>query len=87
MNPPDRAAEDELRAILTEASALQPRFDTLAMHWESAVKSLDHTAEPLTLQQDLAGVLATICSDDKKLIHGMKDAVMTVCSERGPDSV
>lgn len=36
---------------------------------------------------ELAGVLATICSDDKKLIHGMKDAVMTVCSERGSDSV
>jgi hypothetical protein len=29
----------------------------------------------------LAGVLATICRADKKLIHGMSDAVMTVCAE------
>lgn len=35
----------------------------------------------------LAGVLATICSDEKKLIHGMTDAVMTVCSEGSSDSV
>ena len=32
-------------------------------------------------EPELAGVLATICPDDKKLIHGMKDAVMTVCAE------
>ncbi len=36
---------------------------------------------------ELAGVLATVCSDEKKLIHGMKDAVMTVCSEGGDGSV
>ncbi len=30
----------------------------------------------------LAGLLATICPDDKKLIHGMADAVMTVGSLR-----
>lgn len=28
----------------------------------------------------LAGVLATICPDNKKLIHGMSEAVMTVCA-------
>jgi hypothetical protein len=38
-------------------------------------------------QVRLAGVLATVCSDEKKLIHGMKDAVMTVCSEGGDSSV
>jgi hypothetical protein len=29
---------------------------------------------------DLAGILATICPADKKVIHGMKDAVMVPCS-------
>lgn len=38
-------------------------------------------------QVELAGVLATVCSDEKKLIHGMKDAVMTVCSEGGDSGV
>ncbi|MCC6485226.1 MAG: hypothetical protein IT209_10305 [Armatimonadetes bacterium] len=28
----------------------------------------------------LAGVLATVCPDNKKLIHGMSEAVMTVCA-------
>jgi len=28
----------------------------------------------------LAGVLATICPKDKKIIHGMKDAVMVPCA-------
>jgi len=31
-------------------------------------------------QAELAGVLATICPKDKKLIHGMKDAVMVPCA-------
>jgi len=29
---------------------------------------------------ELAGILATICSVDKKIIHGMKDAVMVPCT-------
>ncbi|MCA9479151.1 MAG: hypothetical protein KC545_02185, partial [Nitrospira sp.] len=29
---------------------------------------------------ELAGVLATICPKDKKIIHGMKDAVMVPCA-------
>src|SRR5205814_4651060 len=34
----------------------------------------------------LGGVLATICPADKKLIHGMKDAILAPCSidERRP---
>ena len=28
----------------------------------------------------LAGILATVCSLDKKVIHGMKDAIMTPCA-------
>jgi hypothetical protein len=28
----------------------------------------------------LAGILATVCSPDKKLIHGMKDAIMIPCA-------
>lgn len=35
----------------------------------------------------LAGVLATVCPADKKLIHGMTDAVMTVCAEGSTDDV
>ena len=31
-------------------------------------------------QAELAGVLATICPKDKKIIHGMKDAVMVPCT-------
>ena len=29
---------------------------------------------------ELAGILATICPADKKVIHGMKDAVMAPCA-------
>jgi hypothetical protein len=29
---------------------------------------------------ELAGILATICSADKKIIHGMKDAIMVPCA-------
>jgi hypothetical protein len=29
---------------------------------------------------ELAGILATVCPADKKVIHGMKDAVMVPCS-------
>ena len=29
---------------------------------------------------ELAGILATICPADKKVIHGMKDAVMVPCA-------
>jgi hypothetical protein len=28
---------------------------------------------------ELAGILATVCSADKKVIHGMKDAIMVPC--------
>ncbi len=31
-------------------------------------------------QIELAGILATICPSDKKVIHGMKDAVMVPCT-------
>jgi hypothetical protein len=31
-------------------------------------------------QAELGGVLATICPKDKKIIHGMRDAVMAPCS-------
>ena len=30
-------------------------------------------------QAELGGVLATICPKDKKIIHGMQEAVMTPC--------
>jgi hypothetical protein len=30
-------------------------------------------------QAELGGVLATICPKDKKIIHGMRDAVMIPC--------
>ena len=29
---------------------------------------------------ELAGILATVCAPDKKLIHGMKDAIMAPCA-------
>jgi hypothetical protein len=29
---------------------------------------------------ELAGILATVCPADKKIIHGMKDAVMVPCA-------
>ena len=32
---------------------------------------------------ELAGILATVCPADKKVIHGMKDAVMVPCSVEG----
>ncbi len=31
-------------------------------------------------QARLGGVLATVCPKDKKIIHGMRDAVMAPCS-------
>lgn len=30
---------------------------------------------------ELGGVLATVCSSDKKIIHGMEDAIMAPCAE------
>jgi hypothetical protein len=33
---------------------------------------------------ELAGILATICPADKKVIHGMKDAIMVPCAAAGP---
>lgn len=35
---------------------------------------------------ELAGILATICPADKKVIHGMKDAVMVPCAVAGSAS-
>ena len=32
----------------------------------------------------LGGVLATICPADKKIIHGMKDAILAPCSVANP---
>ncbi|MDH4186434.1 MAG: hypothetical protein OEV08_05510, partial [Nitrospira sp.] len=29
---------------------------------------------------ELAGILATVCSSEKKIIHGMKDAIMAPCA-------
>ena len=29
---------------------------------------------------ELGGVLATICPADKKIVHGMKDAILAPCS-------
>lgn len=34
---------------------------------------------------ELAGILATICPADKKVIHGMKDAVMVPCTVAGEE--
>lgn len=31
-------------------------------------------------QAELAGILATVCPSDKKVIHGMKDAIMVPCA-------
>lgn len=31
-------------------------------------------------QAELAGILATVCSAEKKIIHGMKDAIMVPCA-------
>ncbi len=37
-------------------------------------------------QAELAGILATVCSSDKKVIHGMKDAIMAPCATAGSAS-
>jgi len=29
---------------------------------------------------ELAGILATICPADKKILHGMKDAILVPCA-------
>ena len=34
-------------------------------------------------QAELGGVLATICPKDKKIIHGMREAVMAPCTISG----
>ncbi|HEU5407086.1 MAG TPA: hypothetical protein VFU48_04930, partial [Nitrospira sp.] len=31
---------------------------------------------------ELTGILATICPADKKILHGMKDAIMVPCALR-----
>jgi hypothetical protein len=30
---------------------------------------------------ELGGILATVCSSEKKIIHGMEDAIMAPCAE------
>jgi hypothetical protein len=35
----------------------------------------------------LAGILATLCSADKKIIHGMRDAIMVPCAVRSNEMV
>ena len=35
---------------------------------------------------ELGGILATVCSAEKKIIHGMEDAIMAPCSEVGADT-
>jgi len=39
------------------------------------------TGENDSARAQLGGVLATICPADKKIIHGMKDAILAPCSE------
>lgn len=36
---------------------------------------------------ELAGILATLCSADKKIIHGMRDAIMVPCAVRQDEPV
>jgi hypothetical protein len=36
-------------------------------------------------QAELGGVLATTCPKDKKIIHGMRDAVMTPCGVKSDE--
>jgi hypothetical protein len=38
------------------------------------------TGENDAARAQLGGVLATICPADKKIIHGMKDAILAPCS-------
>ena len=35
-----------------------------------------------TEETQLGGVLATVCPADKKILHGMKDAMMLPCIEK-----
>lgn len=35
---------------------------------------------------ELGGILATVCSSEKKIIHGMEDAIMAPCAESSPSS-
>lgn len=35
---------------------------------------------------ELAGILATVCPADKKVIHGMKDAILVPCATAGEDT-
>jgi hypothetical protein len=38
------------------------------------------TGEKEAMRANLSGVLATICPSDKKIIHGMKEAVLAPCT-------
>ena len=49
----------------------------LDSHWRVLSKMIGRA--------ELAGVLATVCSPEKKIIHGMKDAIMAPCA-LAPDS-
>jgi hypothetical protein len=45
------------------------------------------SGEAETARAQLGGVLATICPADKKIIHGMTDAIFAPCSARQTNSV
>ena len=38
-------------------------------------------------QAHLAGILATLCPKNKKVIHGMRDAIMAPCALQAPDNM
>lgn len=42
------------------------------------------TGEGDAARSELGGVLATVCPADKKIIHGMRDAILSPCSVRNP---
>ena len=59
----------ELQDIMDEVFGLHPPAWTV-------VRQITETILQLA---ELGGVLATICPADKKIIHGMKDAILAPC--------
>lgn len=58
-------------------------------YWDAAANSMQRMTGRARLspyyfvangKAELAGILATICSAEKKIIHGMKDAIMVPCA-------
>lgn len=39
------------------------------------------------MRAQLGGVLATVCPEDKKIIHGMSEAILAPCSVKGPHKI